>query len=114
MSDELNPDQEVKDFRQLDLPTDFGEKVQKTYELIQTIKLLEDELKQRKDDIRANMGNVVSVQCGKVRAILTKGQTTRKLDVDKLHKLGVPLSTIEASYVTTVGQPSLRIMSKVE
>ncbi len=45
---------------------------------------------------------------------LAEGRETRKIDVDKLMKNGISMKIIEASTVTTKGEPSIRIYTKQE
>jgi 2-keto-3-deoxy-L-rhamnonate aldolase RhmA len=94
--------------------TDFGKVLVQAAELAGTIKLLENEYQGYKDQLRTYLEQaaISTAKAGKHRALLTKGATVRRLDVDKLLKLGVQSSVIEASYVTTTNKPSLRILTE--
>lgn len=96
--------------------TNIRERVQSLQGTLQSIKVLQEDADNEKKEIELLLvaAKVEAVMVEDVRVLLVKGRTTRKLDTDKLAKLGVPLSTINASYVETQGKPYVRLFTREE
>jgi hypothetical protein len=96
--------------------TDIADRALSLQSTLQSIKVLQDEAENEKREIERLMdaAKASAVMVGELRVSVVKGRTTRKLDTDKLLKLGVPESTIRAAQVETVGKPYVRLFSKEE
>jgi hypothetical protein len=94
--------------------TDIANKTRELQGTLQSIKILQEEAEAGKAEIERMLtaAKVTTVLVDDIRVTMVKGRTTRKLDTDKLLKLGVSLGIVAAATVESVGKPYVRLFSK--
>lgn len=119
---------DVRPYTELPGMDDLPQIADSLYDTLQTIKQLEEVASDLKAQLAAKLtaarakkvsyegertvdGQTVRASC---KVVLADGRETRKLDVKKLQAQGVTSKVIEASYVTSVGAPSIRLYTGVE
>lgn len=92
--------------------TDIANRAKELLGIQQAITALQAEAEghRREIELQLTAAKVDVVMVDDIRVIMVKGRVTRKLDTDKLLKLGVPMSTVSAATVESIGKSYVRLL----